>query len=399
MGPDTRKTILFVHNSNDLYGADIVLLNLLRGLDKTRFRTIVVLPRDVRHIDLLSKKLSADGIEFSFLPLGILRRKYLKPRRIAPYLFDLLRGILALCSLIRREKVDIVHSNTLTVLAGPVAARLCGRPHVWHIHEIVPDKGRARRVLHALAARLSTRVVTVSDAVRRHILEDQPQAASKIVTIHNGIDLAPFGPSDAERRRIREDLQVPADAVLIGMIGRVSRWKGQAVFADAAAETLRAGANVHFIAVGGVFDDERQFMDAFKEKVKSLGIDRFRICDFRQDVPALLASFDVFVLPSILPDPFPTVLIEAMASGLPVIASACGGVPEMVVAGQTGFLVPPGDASAFAKAMRQLAGDADLRNRMAAASRTHALAAFQLVRFVSEFENLYASLDAPRVIR
>ncbi len=386
------KTILFVHNSNDLYGADIVLFNLIKALDRKEFHPIVVLPEDARHIGRLSIKLEAIGIPFRFLPLGVLRRKYLTILRIGPMFAELVYATTTLCALIRREKVDIVHTNTITVLASAVAARLMNRPHIWHIHEIIPGTNGPRKALHWIATHLSHRIVAVSDAVRNHILSNQPGAACKIETIHNGIDLSPFLPQDCSRGSVRNELDIPDQALVIGMIGRVSRWKGQAVFAEAAAKISAEHAELYFVAVGGVFDYEEGYMDAFRKRVELLNLKNFRICDYREDIPAVLRSFDIFVLPSILPDPFPTVVIEAMASALPVIASACGGAPEMVDSGLNGILTPPGDAGALASAMQRLVRDDAGRAAMGQAARRRAETKFQLTRFVRQFESTYRSV-------
>lgn len=386
-----RKTILFVHNSNDLYGADIILLNLIQGLDRRRYRAIVVLPEDVRHINRLSARLEVVGISYRFLPLGVIRRKYFGAWKIWKCLLDMIRGVAILCVMIRKENIDIVHSNTLTVYAGAIAAKLTGRPHVWHIHEISTSGKWARTTLHAIVRYLSDQIVVVSDAVRRHILQDEPQAAGKVRTIHNGIDLLPYT-CGRNTHTFREELDIPEDARVVGMVGRVSRWKGQSIFVEAARNILKEVPDVYFLAVGGVFDKERQYMEAFRRLVASYRMDRFKICDFRQDIPSVLAGLDIFVLPSILPDPFPTVIIEAMAAGLPVIGSDCGGVPEMIVNGETGILVKPGDPDALAGAITSLLNNPEETERMGANARAQALKAFQIDRFVREFETIYDEL-------
>ncbi len=386
------KTILFVHNSNDLYGADIVLFNLIQALDRREFRPVVVLPKDVRRIGRLSVKLEAIGIPCRFLALGVLRRRYLTILQIVPFLAELIYATAALCALIRREKVDIIHTNTLTVLASPFAARLTNRPHIWHIHEIIPGGAGFRKVLHWILTHLSSRIVAVSNAVRGHILLDQPRKACRIETIHNGIDLALFLPRGCGPETVRDELNIPDQALVIGMIGRVSGWKGQPVFAEASAKISTECPELYFVAVGGTFDNEQGRMAAFRKQVESLKLKNFRICDYRQDVPAVLRAFDIFVLPSILPDPFPTVIIEAMAAALPVIASGCGGVPEMVTPGLTGILVPPGDAGALALAIRRLIRDDSGRAAMGEAARRQAETKFQLTRFVRQFESTYRSV-------
>jgi len=380
------KTILFVHNSNDLYGAEVILLNLLRGLDRSRYRILVALPEDMQHLNQLSVCLEEAGIPCLFLPLGVLRRRYCRPRYILRYAFEVLRGTFALVRLIRSEGVDLVHTNTLTVFSAVFAARITGRPHLWHVHEI--STSGLRRLLHWLCTHLSQQVVTVSDAVRRNILKDQGWAANRVRTIRNGIELEPYlVPRDGTA--VRRELGIPSGALVVGMVGRVSRWKGQPVFVEAARQILSHRPDLYFVAVGGVFDNEHQYMDAFQKLVSSYGLRNFRICDFRQDIPQVLAAFNLFVLPSTEPDPFPTVIIEALASGLPVLGANHGGVPEMIEAGIDGMLVRPGDAGDLAAAILTLIDDPMRLIRMGICARERARRQFQLSDFVKEFEAVY----------
>lgn len=390
---NSLQTILFVHNSNDLYGADVILLNLIRGLDRSRFRPLVILPEDMQHINRLSARLDAGGIPYVFLPLGVIRRKYFTPTGLCRFVADIVRGTNAVCKVIRQNDVALVHSNTLTVHTGAIAAKLTGRPHVWHIHEISTASKWVRKTIHASVCCLSDRIVAVSNAVREHMLRDQPGAVAQIRTIHNGIDLTPYRCA-SDRTAFRNELGIPPDATVVGMVGRVSRWKGQSVFLEAARRVMKEREDVFFVAVGGVFDKEYHYMQSFRGLVESCGLKRFRICDFRQDIPAVLTALDLFVVPSILPDPFPTVVIEAMAAGRVVIGSACGGLPEMIIDGKTGALFPPGDANALAESILSILGDAQRLEAMGTAANIRALEAFQIGRFVHEFEDVYDALLA-----
>ena len=180
------KTILFVHHSNELYGADIVLLQTIRGLDRSLFSPIVLLPEDVRDGDGLVKEgggLSAElekaGVPITFLPLAVLRRRYFKPKNFPGYMRELAGSILSIRKIIREKNVSLVHSNTMAVWSGAFAARVAGVKHVWHVHEITVNPRAMRKLLHFLAPRLSCVVVCCSDAVRKHLLVDQPRFASK----------------------------------------------------------------------------------------------------------------------------------------------------------------------------------------------------------------------------
>jgi glycosyltransferase involved in cell wall biosynthesis len=386
------KTILFVHNNNDLYGAEVILLELLKGLDRRSFHPIVVLPKDTKHINRLSARLEQEGIEYQFIGMAVIRRKYFHLFGVLRYIRDLLLGVFRLVSLIRRREVALIHSNTIAVLCGAVAAWITRTPHVWHIHEIIVEPVPARKAMHFLVCHLSDAVVAVSGAVRDHIARDNSKCVAKMKVIHNGIDLAQFS-REPSGSKIRAEYGVPSDAVLVGMVGKVCRWKGQLQFVEAAKVVSEERFDVHFLAVGGVFDDETYYMEQFRKTVKSSGLQwKFTISDFRTDIPNILHALDIFVLPSTQPDPFPTVILEAMAAGKAVIATAHGGPAEIVVDGETGYLVAPNDHRALATAILSLAEDPSRLKAMGAAGRRRVERCFGVDRFVADFEALYTRI-------
>lgn len=386
------QNILVVHNNNDFYGAEKVLLELLSRLDRSRFVPIVVLPTDTRHINRLSPELEKLNIECCFIPLGVLRRKYFKLQKLPRFSFEVLAGVRQLVRLIRKRNIALVHTNTNTILASPVAARLTGVPHIWSIHELMVEPATVRNALHYMIPRFSTRVVTVSQAVRDHMLKDAAKFADRFTFVRGAIDVEPFL-NAAGRARVRAEWGVKDDETLIGMVGRVTRWKGQSIFVQAAKLIAERHPQVKFAAVGGVFDTEKFYMDRFRAEVQEARLEnKFTINDFRADMPDVFAAFDIFVLPSILPEPFGLVVIEAMASGKPVVATAPGGPSEAVVNGETGFLVPPSDAAAIAQALEKLLADPQKRASMGQAGRLRAREVFALPRYVTEFEELYESV-------
>jgi glycosyltransferase involved in cell wall biosynthesis len=383
------QNILVVHNNNDFYGAEKVLLELLSRLDRSRFVPIVVLPTDTQHINRLSPELEKLNIECFFIPLGVLRRKYFKLHKLPRFSVEVLAGVRQLVRLIRKRNIALVHTNTNTILASALAARLTGVPHVWSIHELMVEPATVRNALHYMIPRFSTRVVTVSQAVRDHMLKDAAKFADRFTFVRGAIDVEPFLNASG-RARVRAEWGVKDDEVLIGMAGRVTRWKGQSVFVQAAKLIAGRHPRVKFAAVGGVFDTEKFYMDRFRQDVQASGLEnKLTINDFRADMPDVFSAFDIFVLPSILPEPFGLVVLEAMASAKPVVATAPGGPSETVVDGETGFLVPSSDPGAIARALEELLADAQKRIRMGEAGRRRAREVFALPRYVAEFEELY----------
>ena len=390
--PATRKLrptpILFVHASDDLYGSNVIILEIVKRLDRTKFEPIVVLPSDMKHVGLLSRELQTDGIEYHHLPILILRRRYLKPRGLLHLVKCAVIGTWTLRKIIRQREVRLIHGTTLSVLAAPLAAWVTCTPLISHVQEILIQPRIVRKALHAVARYSADKIICISGSVRAHILEDQPKAARLMEVVRNSI------PSSAESSRTIEEMRrefgLRADLPVVGMIGRVSPWKGQEIFVRAAAILRSEGIACQFVAIGGVFDNERHHLDRLREVIRSLDLESMvKIEGFRKDARELIAAFDVFVLPSILPEPFGLVVAEAMAAGKPVIATAHGGPTEMVVEGETGFLIAPNDPSTLASAIKNLLANPDEAAKLGNAARKRFLNHFEIRDYIQRIERLY----------
>jgi glycosyltransferase involved in cell wall biosynthesis len=385
--------VLYLHSSDDLYGADIVLLQIVSGLDRTRFTPVVILPSDMKHVGLLSAKLSALGIEWTHLPLAIVRRRYLRPSGILLFLLNLVRGTWALRRLALQRHVRLIHGFTLAVAAAPFAAIFLPCPLIMHAHEILLRPKWLRKLLHLLSVRWSSRVICVSEATRRNIVEDRCSASNRICVLRNGVD--PPVTSPRAIAELRAELGVPMDTKLVGMIARVSPWKGQEVFLEAAAIVRTKNPDCHFVAIGGVFDKEFQHLDRILRLHKRLHLnDCVTLCGFMPNARDMLPAFDLFISPSTSPDPFPTVILEAMRTGVPVIASAHGGPLEMIEDGVTGVLVPPGDSHALAGAIDALLLDPHRRHQIGEAGQILVQETFALAAFLNKLQGLYTEVLA-----
>ncbi len=202
-------------------------------------------------------------------------------------------------------------------------------------------------------------------------------------TIPNGIDLSRFHPDAEARAAVRAELGVPADAFVVGTVGRLAPEKDQALLMRAVAPLL--DENLRLVIVGDGM--ERAALDA---QAAALG-ERARFVHLpgaRKDVPRFLAAFDVFALSSVT-EGLPLVIPEAMATALPVISTAVGGIPGVVAEGETGFLVPPGDEAALRDRVARLAAERALGEKFGARGRALALALYSAERMVRDYLALY----------
>lgn len=384
-------TLLFIHSSDEMYGADLIQLQLVEKLDKSRFHPIVVLPTDVPYQGQLSRALGERGIPVVHLKTAILRRKYFTPWGMLLYLWRLVGSTLTILRIIRRESVDLVHSNTAAVIPGALAAGLSGKPHIWHTLEIIVRPRALWRLTSWMLPRLSVQVVAASGPTRDHLCKGDPLNNEKCTVIHFGIDdVDKFSGQEKAAQAVREEWGVPTNSPLIGMIGRISHWKGQEYFLQSARLVAQAHPEARFALVGGTFPGQENLMDNLQALIRKLGLNnQVILSDYRTDVPALLGAFDVFVSPSILPDPFPTVVLEAMAAAKPVVANAHGGCTEMVVDRQTGLLVTPGQPESMASAICYMIEHPQERARMGINGRDRLVREYTLDSFVRQWVTVY----------
>ena len=381
--------ILYAHSSDEMYGSDVVLFELVRRLDPTRFRPLVVTPTDLQYEGLLSRALANVHIEHQALDMPVLRRRHLSPAGLPAFGRRLWRGPRSLEALIRERDIVLAHTNTAAVWGAALAARRAGVPHLWHVHEIITHPVWIRRFTAWIIARYSDHVVAISRAVADHLLTDQPDLAPRLSVIHDAVDTTRFRP-DIDARSLRAEWRVRDDEVLVGVVGRISAWKGQDFFLQAFARARSNAPNLRAVIVGDVVPGETWRRDALQQKARELGVaDRVIWAGYRTDSERVMAALDVLALPSIRPEPFGMVVVEAMAAGKPVIATAAGGPLETVLDRKTGRLVSPRDPQDMAQALVELALRPDLRARWGEQARKRVERHFGFERHVAEFQALY----------
>jgi glycosyltransferase involved in cell wall biosynthesis len=343
------RSLLFLHSSSDLYGADRSLLRTINALNKNT-RITVCLPYDGPLVSAIEDA----GGEVIVMNLAVLRRKYFTISGVLVFLFAFLIAVARLGVICLTRKVDIVHSNTTAILVGGVAAKLFRKVHLWHVREIIVRPDIVRKAVAWFVYRFSTKALCVSKATAVHLISDQPELADKIIIINNGINPDLYASGD--RESIRAKYNFKDEVVLIGMVARVSAWKGQDLFLEIAKKVCSKNDDAHFMAVGSPFQGQENLMTEFENGISEAGlIDRFTIVPFTAEVNNYLHAFDVFVLPSTLPDPFPTTVLEAMAASRTVVINGHGGAVDMVENQNSGIVIQEvNNAEAFAKVILEL---------------------------------------------
>lgn len=380
------RNILFIHQSADMYGSDKVLLSLVVGLDRSRFNPIVLLPCD----GPLLVALKEAGIRCHVVPLVLAGRTLFSIKGLLSLPVHAWKSVRAISKILQSEPVDLVHSNTLAVLSGAIWAWLKGVPHVWHVHEIIERPVVVRKGFAWLLRLFSRKVICNSHATMKLLLQDQPTLREKAVVVWNGIDRkAPF---DTERvAAFRQSLGLTDGDVLVALLGRFNRWKGQRLLVDAAEELEKGGVTgVHYVMVGSPPDGQEHFLHALEARVTASSMrEKTSLLSFTSDVWTVWDACDIAVVPSTEPESFGMVALEAMASGKPVVAANHGGLAEIVKTGETGLLFEPNHAGALADAIGSLAENSALRHEMGQAGKMLAIEKFSVSAYVTGIAAVY----------
>ncbi|HEX2205367.1 MAG TPA: glycosyltransferase family 4 protein [Longimicrobium sp.] len=293
----------------------------------------------------------------------------------------------------------VVHTNGFKMHLLGARVRPRGAALVWHVHDYVTP----RRVMGRLMAAASSRC-DAGVAVSRSVAADLRAACGPrlpVHTLYNAVDLARFSPGGPSLA-LHDLAGLPPEApgtVRVGLVATMGRWKGHEIFLDAVARLPRDLPVRAYVVGGGIYRTAGSEVspEALRRRAAGLGIgDRVGFTGFVRDTPAVYRSLDVVVHASTQPEPFGLVIAEAMACGRAVVASAAGGAAEIVDPERDALAVPPGDAGALAEAIRRLATDRDLRERLGGAARASAEARFDRARLAAEIVPLYRALAGGR---
>lgn len=292
----------------------------------------------------------------------------------------------------KKESIDIIHNNTSAVLEGCYISKKLNIPLVWVVHEIIVKPKFIFKIICKIIAHYSNKVIVVSDAVKKHLLSSGYFTKNIVKVIYNGVDVKHFNP-DVNCNYLYQEWSIPSTAKIVGMIGRVNSWKGQEDFLLATNKVLEKNKNAYAVIVGGVFAGEERYKDILLENINNSPFkDRIIYSDYRKDPETIHKLFDIFVLPSINPDPLPTVVLEAMATGKPIVGYAHGGVCEMVKNGVNGLLVEPRNPDLLADAINKLLQNKKLCKQMGKNSLERFNDNFSMMRYVNNYSKEYAKV-------
>jgi glycosyltransferase involved in cell wall biosynthesis len=359
--------VLFVDQSAELGGAELSLIEVLAQLP---FSAAVLLFEDG---DLV-RRLAKAGVAVEVIGSAVGRIEVRRESGILAAARSL-PAVLALAwSVAKRARgYDLIYANSQKAfVVCALSTLIVRRKLVWHLHDILTAEhfGRFLRRFAVRLANWRADWVIANSQATAAAFENLGGGARRLSVVHQGIDEAPFAAvSPDEVAALRTKLGAGPARKLLGVFGRLAAWKGQAVFLQALALVPDAIG----VIVGDALFGEDEYARALYRLVETLGLmDRVKFLGFREDVPALMSAMDVIVHSSVAPEPFGRVVVEGMLAGRPVIASAAGGVLEIIADGRSGFLYEAGNAQALAAVMMRVIAEPELASRVAQAGREHA---------------------------
>ncbi|MGD0542169.1 MAG: glycosyltransferase family 4 protein [Tepidisphaeraceae bacterium] len=395
------RRILFFDHTAKLGGGELSLLSMVTRLDRRRFEPVVVLAAEGPLVELFR----AGGINAQVLPMSSklcdIRKDSLGPSSLLKVrvLAEGLACAIRLASLIRSREAELVHTNSLKAdIIGGLAARIAGRPLVWHVRDRIAEDYLPRpiaNVFRALCRVWPDYVVVNSRATLRSLqsADHRPTKGSssdnnahyRMRVVHDGTKLPEIDHTDS-----------PSTEPLIGLVGRITPWKGQDVFLRAAAKVLKSFPNARFQIIGAPLFSEQDYENELKIIARRLGIEnRVDFTGFRSDVSAVISRLDVLVHASTVGEPFGQVVIEGMAAAKPVVATGGGGVLEIVQDGITGLLVPMKDHDSMADAIAWLLTHPQKARLMGANGRQRVSDKFTIERTVCAMQDVFDTMLQP----
>ena len=419
------RRILYVDHTAKLGGGEIALLHLTQHLDRARFTPVAILGAD----GPLREKLQDAQVEVYVLTIAA---SVLETRKDALGVNTLLRlrdawhvgtYVLTLARFMRAQQVDLVHTNSLKAdILGGLAARWAHIPLLWHIRDridadylpapvawafrhlcrwipnyVIANSQSTLETLNLLKPVNSATVYSGIDIASRVDSASRVDIDSRFGVVHDGVkrQISQVPVVDAGAHSSIRSASDPASdfAPTIGLVGRISPWKGQHIFLQAAAQVHQRFPDARFQIIGSALFGEEEYEAQIRSLVQTLALEEcVQFLGFRDDVPQLVANFAVLVHASTSAEPFGQVIVEGMVAHKPVVATDGGGAKEIVVNGETGLLVPMGDADAMANAILFLLKNPEAAAEMGRLGYHRACELFSIERTVHKIEAVYDKL-------
>ena len=386
------KSILFIHQSAELYGSDKTILMFISSLDKQKYLPIVILPFD----GPLKREFEKNNIKVVIAPVLKLYRKMFTPKGVLKFFKEHKDGIRIIEDLHKKYKFDIIYSHTLASLIGIVFAKKFKIKHLWHVQEIIAKPVFFNKGFVKLLSLKSNHVAVYdSKTTMEFWIKDNPILAKKSEFVCNGLDVSqkPESNLDTIQQIRKEFFKVQPNELVIALVGRINSWKGQQLLLEAFQSIANKYNTIKLVFIGSAPPNQEFFETNLKAKISEYKlVDRVIIIPFQENIWQFWDSIDIAVVPSTEPEPFGMVAIEAMLSKKPVIAANHGGLTETVVHNHNGLLFEPNNAKSLAESLEVLIQDEEKRKLFGENGYQRTINHFSLKKHVEKFEAIFEKI-------
>ncbi|HKP36650.1 MAG TPA: glycosyltransferase family 4 protein [Pyrinomonadaceae bacterium] len=381
--------ILFYNHTGQVGGAERLLLTILGRLDRTNFDPILLCPEH----GPLRKMCTSLGVPAESV-IVLEARFTWRVDYLLRYLKSFTRVILDLRKKVISADPDLIHANSVRAGLVVTAATVgLNKQIIWHIHDLLPRHpfNSLIRAVGLLSRR--TRIIAVAQASADRFIGWFRPLRKRVTVIPNGVDLEKFHPDHITREKIRGELNL-ADEPVIGIIGRLTPGKGQLELLRAFKRVVTEFPTANLLIAGApAFNQEYEYAALLKRAASELGIsNRVQMLGARDDVAAVMQALDLLVVNS-SSEACCLVVLEAMACGVPVLATRTGGTPELIEHGRDGWLVPWRDEDGLATAIMKLIREPDLRSQFGSQAKQRVTARYGIGRYIREIQDFYRESD------
>lgn len=373
-----EKSVAIFHPSSELYGADRILVNAINVFPEEVKKTVYLKFDGPLHDFIKSNTVNCEVIQVPFLP--VIYRKIFTPVGVLKFSMEWLKTVRFMQKESATRGFSVAYVNTLSISPILPVLKMLRIPSFIHVHEILENP----RVIAWLTAKtadlFAQKIICVSDAVRENLLKYAPNADKKTIVLHNGIE------------EVASDSKPSSPILDFYLFGRIMPKKGQWFLIDALSKIERDKlTNTHFTLMGGAVPGEEHSLRLLQEEIERLGLnDVVSIKPFAADISTAMSSADVCLVPSMMKDPFPTTVLEAMSAGRPVIATNHGGAKEAINGSNCGLLVDPANSNQLALQIEYFLDKPEEVKRMGQAAKMRYESAFTLQHFSDKWNSFLA---------
>lgn len=381
------KTILYFHQSAELYGSDKTLLQLVIGMSKKGHKVVVIVPEE----GALTVEFHNSGIRYIVSPVLKLSRDMFTVRKLFLFIYHFFTSIKKIRKETKGLKIDCIHSNTLAVLIGAFYAKLFRIKHLWHVHEIIKHPRSIQLIYSFLLKKFSSIIVFNSKATANHWGIRNSRVLQYIV--HNGIENNYTTlPTDEIKKFRVEKLNIHAKSTVITLIGRISRLKGHQLLLKAFEGTCKDRNDCVLLYVGGPPNGQEHFQVELEQLIESSPKkDLVRILPHQKHIDKIYAISDIIVVPSTEPESFGMIALEAMIAKKPVVVAGHGGLLEIIEHNKSGLIFEASNEKALTQELNRLIDNRDLREKLVLKASDRAIKNFPLQKYIDSFDEIYTT--------